>query len=316
MSDLYVGIDVSKASLDSATTHSDQITTFVNDENGCREVAASLKPLAPKLIVLEATGGFQNLLAGILNAEGLPVVVVNPRQIRDFAKATGTLAKTDRVDARIIARFAQAIQPQVRPLKDADTEAMTALITRRRQILDMITAEKNRLIASHERVQDDIRATIKYLQSRLKDIETDLSNAVKRNTEWHGKAKILTSCKGVGSVFSKTVIGCLPELGTLDRRKISSLVGVCPFNRDSGTMRGKRTIFGGRANVRATLYMATMSAVRFNPVIKAFYERLVDAGKLHKVAMVACMRKLLTILNAMLRDQQRWNLNYVPHVTR
>jgi transposase len=313
MSDLYVGIDVSKASLDLATSQGTEITTFGNDEGGCNLVASALIQLAPKLIVLEATGGYQDLVTGILASKGLPVAVVNPRQVRDFAKATGTLAKTDRIDARVIARFAEAIQPDVRPLKDEAALALTALITRRRQIIDMITAEKNRLIASHDNVVDDISVHIKWLESRLKDINRELSDAIKENAEWKNNVSLLTSCKGVGSVFSKTLIASLPELGTLNRRKISSLTGVCPFNRDSGTMRGKRTIFGGRGNVRATLYMATLSAIRFNPVIKAFYEKLTKAGKVHKVAMVACMRKLLTVLNAMLRNQQPWTDNLAPH---
>lgn len=310
MSDLYIGIDVSKGTLDIVCVPSNEAMTVPNDEAGCEYLVSLLKRLAPKLIVMEASGGFENLLAGILATEQLPVVVVNARQVRDFAKATGTLAKTDRVDAKTIARFAEAVKPAPRPLKDEDTKALMALISRRRQIVDMLTAEKNRLLMSHRAVKEDITDTIHWLQSRLRDLDASLSEAIASNTVWDGKAEILTSCKGVGPVFSRTVLCSLPELGTLDRRKISSLTGVCPFNRDSGKMRGKRTIFGGRADVRAVLYMATLAAIRSNPVIKAFYKRLTAAGKLRKVAIVACMRKLLTILNAMLRKMERWSPTY------
>lgn len=310
MSDLYIGIDVSKGTLDIVCAPSNEAMTVPNDEAGCEYLASLLKRLAPTLIVMEASGGFENLLAGILAAEQLPVVVVNARQVRDFAKATGTLAKTDRVDAKTIARFAEAVKPEPRPLKDEDTKALMALISRRRQIVDMLTAEKNRLLMSHRAVKEDIKETIHWLQSRLRELDASLSEAIASNTVWDGKAQILTSCKGVGPVLSRTVLCSLPELGTLDRRKISSLTGVCPFNRDSGKMRGKRTIFGGRADVRAVLYMATLAAIRSNPVIKTFYERLTGAGKLRKVAIVACMRKLLTILNAMLRKMERWSPAY------
>lgn len=304
---MIIGIDVSKASLDVATRPSNEEVRVANDEPGCRDLISLLKPLSPKLIVLEATGGLENLVTGMLVAEGFPVVVVNPRQVRDFAKATGKLAKTDRIDAKIIAHFGEAIKPEPRAFKDEDSQALTALMTRRRQIIDMITAEKNRLGSSHESVKKDIKETINWLESRLKDIENDLSKAISENVVWQEKSKILTTCKGIGPVSSTTVLGSLPELGTLNRREITALVGVCPYNRDSGKMRGKRTIFGGRANVRAVLYMATLTAIRFNPPIKGFYDRLTKAGKLHKVAMVACMRKLLTVLNAMIKTMTPWN---------
>lgn len=306
MTDKIVGIDVSLATLDVAVLPDGETFSFTNDDGSCRQLTQKLKDLKPKLIVLEATGGLQNLVAGILAAEGLPVAVVNPRQIRDFAKATGQLAKTDRLDAKCIARFGEAIKPEPRPLKDEDSQALTAMITRRRQIVDMITAEKNRFCRSHCSVRKDIEETIQWLQSRLNDIEKDLLHSIKENVVWKAKVDILKTCKGIGPVNSSTMVCCLPELGTLNRRKISALVGVCPFNRDSGTMRGKRAIFGGRAAVRATLYMSTLSAVRYNPVIKDFYERLIRAGKLRKVALVAAMRKLLTILNAMLREMNPW----------
>lgn len=307
MTDKTVGIDVSKAKLDVAILPGGEELTTTNDEVGCRALATRLKDVQPTRIVLEATGGHENLIAGILSAEGLPVVVVNARQVRDFAKATGKLAKTDRVDARILARFGEAIKPEPRPLKDDEAQALTAIITRRRQIVDMITAEKNRLAISHQTVKKDIRETIEWLQKRLEDINNDLSRTVEANNVWKDKIDILQTCKGIGPGNSTTLVCSLPELGTLNRREMAALVGICPYNRDSGTMRGKRTIFGGRASVRAMLYMGTLSAVRYNPVIKAFYERLIKAGKLRKVAIVACMRKLLTILNAMLKNMTPWN---------
>lgn len=306
MTDKTVGIDVSKAKLDVAILPSGEELGVSNDEGGCRVLAAKLKEVNPSRIVLEATGGHENVVAGILSAEGLPVVVVNARQIRDFAKATGKLAKTDRIDAKIIARFAEAIKPEPRPLKDDQAQALTAIITRRRQIVEMITAEKNRLAISHEKVKKDIRETIEWLQKRLKDIDKDLSKNVEANSVWKDKIDILQTCKGIGPGNSTMMICSLPELGTLNRREIAALVGVCPYNRDSGTMRGKRAIFGGRATVRAMLYMGTLAAIRYNPVITVFYERLIKAGKLRKVAIVACMRKLLTILNAMLKNMKGW----------
>lgn len=313
MSDHYVGIDVSKATLDVATVPSDEALCLPNDEAGCGDFVSRMKSLNPKLIVIEATGGYQNLVVGMLAAERLPIVVVNPRQTRDFAKAIGKLAKTDRIDAKTIARFAEAIKPEPRPVKDEDTQALAALINRRRQIVEMLTAEKNRLVISHQKVKDDIRETIKWLENRLKEIDTSLNDAVAKNAVLNGKAKILISCKGVGKVFSKTLMASLPELGNLNRREVGSLAGVCPFNRDSGKMKGKRTCFGGRADVRAVLYMATLSAIKHNPAIRMCYDRLVKAGKLHKVAMVACMRKLLTILNAMLRKMEKWSPEYALH---
>lgn len=306
MTDKTVGIDVSKAKLDVAILPSGEELSIPNDEGGCRALAAKLKELNPSRIVLEATGGHENLVAGILSAEGLPVVVINARQIRDFAKATGKLAKTDRIDSKVIARFAEAIKPEPRPLKDDQAQALTAIITRRRQIVEMITAEKNRLAISHEKVKKDIRETIEWLQKRLKDIDKDLSKNVEANSVWKDKIDILQTCKGIGPGNSTMMICSLPELGTLNRREIAALVGVCPYNRDSGTMRGKRAIFGGRATVRAMLYMGTLAAIRYNPVITDFYERLIKAGKLRKVAIVACMRKLLTILNAMLKNMKGW----------
>lgn len=313
MSNSIIGIDVSKARLDVAVIPSGEETSVPNDETGCRHLVVMFRSISPKLIVLEATGGLQNLVAGMLISEGLPVVIINPRQMRDFAKATGKLAKTDRIDAKLIARFGEAIKPEPRPFKDEDNQALTALMTRRRQIICMITAEKNRLGSAHVSIKSDIKETINWLEKRLVDINNDLSKSLDQNAFGKGKAKILKTCKGVGPVASTTFVCSLPELGTLNRREIGSLVGVCPFNRDSGKMRGKRTIFGGRATVRAMLYMATLSAIRSNPPIKDFYERLRKAGKVHKVAMVACMRKLLTVLNAMMKTMTPWNPNTMRH---
>lgn len=302
-----MGIDVSKASLDVAVLPLAQDRSFTNDEVGVTELVAWAKMLKPDLIVLEATGGLQMLATGMLVAAGLPVAVVNPRQMRDFAKATGKLAKTDRIDARVIAQFGLAIQPEPRPLKDEATQELTALIARRRQIVDMLTAKKNRLGISHNRVRREIKRHIAWLEKRLSGVDGELALAIKDSPAWREKEEILTSVKGVGAVLSTTLLAGLPELGSLNRRQISALVGVCPFNRDSGKMRGKRIIFGGRADARAVLYMGALAAKRFNPVIKAFYEWLIKAGKLPKVALTACMRKLLTILNAMIKNKQKWH---------
>lgn len=308
--DRFIGIDVSKARLDVAVLPTGQTQSFANDEAGCRALAAWALGLSPRLIVMEATGGLEMLITGLLTAAGLAVAVINPRQIRDFAKACGTLAKTDAIDAQTIARFGQALNPQPRPLKDEQTQALTALIARRRQIVDMLTAEKNRLGVAHRRVRKDIQQTIAWLEKRLDHVDRDLAEAIKASPVWREKEDILTSAKGVGTVLSTTLLCALPELGALNRRQISALVGVCPFNRDSGTQRGRRAIFGGRADVRAVLYMGTLAAIRSNPVIKAFYARLIEAGKLPKVAITACMRKLLTILNAMMRNNQKWCHEY------
>ena len=234
------------------------------------------------------------------------MAVVNPRQVRDFAKATGRLAKTDRIDAQVIAQFGQAINPVPPALKDEETQRLSALLVRRRQLVDMLTAEKNRFSRAHLRIQKDVKQHITWLEKRIAKTEGELATAIKASPIRRAKEKILTSAGGVGPVLATTLLCRLPELGDLNRRQISALVGVCPFNRDSGTMRGKRSIFGGRADVRAALYMSTLAATRFNPPIKAFYDRLIHAGKLPKVALTACMRKLLTILNAMVKNHQPW----------
>ncbi len=306
--DHYVGIDVAKANLDVAVLPADECWTSPNNEAGIAEVVKRLKRHRLALVVVEATGGLEMPVVVELAAAKLPVVVINPRQARDFAKATGKLAKTDTLDARVLAQFGQAIQPEVRPLKDAQHQALAALLTRRRQLVTMLTAEKNRLGAAPKSpVRKDIKAHITWLEKRLKAVNNDLDKHIKRSPMWRAKNDILQSTPGVGPVLSVTLLADLPELGHLNRRQIAALVGVAPLNRDSGTFRGKRSVWGGRASIRTALYMATLSATRFNPVIKTFYQRLLGAGKTHKVAMTACMRKLLTILNVMVKNDTPWH---------
>lgn len=303
----FIGIDVSKGALDVAVVPSEEIRHFENNDVGCRNLVVWLAEVKPPLIVLESTGGIEMLAASMLSSAGLPAVIVNPRQVRNFAKAMGKLAKTDAIDALVIAHFAQAVKPEVRPLKDEQTLELKALITRRKQLTEMLVAEQNRLKASHLRVKSGITINIDWLRRQIDDIDRDISNTIKKSDVWREKEELLTSVKGVGPVLSASLICLLPELGSLCRKKISALVGVCPYNRDSGYYRGKRSIGGGRADVRSVLYMATLAATRYNPVIKAYYEHLKKAGKIPKVALVACMRKLLTILNSMVKTNQKWN---------
>lgn len=305
----FIGIDVSKDTLDVGLVPQGDIRQFPNNEGGCSALIAWLAKKTPSLIVAEASGGYEMLPVGTLAAASLPVVVVNPRLVRNFARALGKLAKTDAIDALVIARFAQSVRPEVRPLKDDETQALTALVARRKQIVDMLVTEKNRLQSSHRRVRPAIERHIEWLSDQLDDTDRELQDAITKSPVWQEKDAILTSVKGVGPVLSTTLLAMLPELGTLSRQKIAALVGVCPYNRDSGRYRGKRSVWGGRSDVRCALYMGVISAKRFNPVIKAFYDRLRKAGKPFKVAMTACMRKLLTILNAMLKKGQKWNLD-------
>jgi transposase len=304
----YMGIDVSKARLDVHARAADRDEAFSNDEAGIAALVAYARATAPRLMVLEATGGLERALVATLMAAGLPVAVVNPRQVRDFAKASGRLAKTDRIDARVLAQFAQAIQPVQRALPDEAAQAFADQLTRRRQLVEMLAMEKNRLQqAPNKRVRQDLKKHIDWLHNRLRASEDGLRQAVESSPAWQAKRDLLAEVKGVGEVTVLTLIGLLPQLGQLDRKQIAALVGVAPFNRDSGTLRGRRTVWGGRAAVRQVLYMATLTAVRCNPVLKTFYTRLRSNGKAAKVALVACMRKLLTILNAMLRDGRPWN---------
>ena len=302
----YVGIDVSKATLDIAVRPQNKTWTITNDEAGISSLVGDLKARQLILIVLESTGGLELPVVAALAAAQFPVVVVNPRQVRDFAKATGRFAKTDQIDADILAWFGEAVRPKVRPLKDNQAQKLAALITRRRQLIDILTAEKNRLNTAPKWIRKDIKTHIQWLEKRLAYVNNDLDKAVKESPIWREKDEILQSAPGVGSVLSITLLADLPELGQLNRRQIAALVGLAPFNRDSGTLRGKRTIWGGRADIRAVLYMSTLSATQHNPVIRAFYQRLINAGKAHKVAMTACMRKLLTILNIMIKNQTPW----------
>ncbi|MGH7363754.1 MAG: IS110 family transposase, partial [Candidatus Methylomirabilales bacterium] len=298
---VYVGIDVAKATLDVAVHPTAARWTAAHTERAVAALTTRLAALAPALVVLEATGGLERPLVGALAAAGLPVVVVNPRQIRDFAKATGTLAKTDALDAAVLAHFAAAVRPTPRPLPDAATQTLAALVTRRRQLVEMLTAERNRLGSASRPLRAEIQAHITWLKRRLARLDTDLGQAIRTSPAWRVQDDLLQSVPGVGPVLSRTLLASLPELGTLHRRAIAALVGVAPLNRDSGTCRGRRRVWGGRAAVRAVLYMGALVAVRHNPVLRAFYRRLRAVGKLPKVALTACMRKLLTILNAMLK---------------
>jgi transposase len=302
----YVGIDVAKDRLDVAGWPNGEPWRVAHDRAGIAELVARLSRLRPRLVVLEATGGMELLVAVELGIAGVPVAVVNPRQVRDFARATNVLAKTDRLDARVLAHFAEATKPVPRPLPDAATRELQALVSRRQDLQTMLGAERNRRSVAHAALQAALDEHIAWLQRQLGDLDRTLAQTVRTSPLWRAQDDLLQSVKGVGPVLSATLLAGLPELGTLDRHAIAALVGVAPFARDSGRQAGERPIWGGRAQLRAPLFMATLAAVRSNPVIHACYTRLSDAGKPHKVAMVACMRKLLTILNAMLRDGTRW----------
>jgi transposase len=302
----FIGIDVSRDSLEVASRPAGEHWQVSNDPAGIASLLPRLRALQPTLIVLEATGGLELPVLAAIGSAGLPVVAVNPRQARDFAKAIGKLAKTDAIDARVLAHFADAVRPAVRPLPDAATRALGALVTRRRQLVEMLTAEENRRKAAPTAIRSDIQAHITWLRKRLKSADKELSQAVRSSSLWREQEDLLRSVKGVGPVVSVTLLADLPELGTINRKQIAALVGLAPINRDSGTMRGKRTIWGGRATVRAVLYMAALVGSRSNPVIQALYTRLLPAGKTKKVALTACMRKLLTILNALLKHRTRW----------
>jgi transposase len=300
MNKVFVGIDVSKDILDVAI-HNGKKGSFPNTDQGFEEVYAFIAPFGPALVVIEATGGYQFRVVEHLAIHAIPVAVVNPRQVRDFAKATGKLAKTDRIDAAVIAHFGEAVKPEPQALKDDQAQNLDALISRRRQLVEMITAEKNRFAVAKSWVKDDIGATVAWLTRSVEKINKEIDRIIKNSPLWREKDQLLQTAKGVGAIVSSSLLCDLPELGSLNRHKIAALVGVAPFSRDSGTYRGRRTIWGGRAHVRSILYMATISAIRFNPLIKPLYERLIERGKVRKVAIVACMRKLLTILNAMVR---------------
>lgn len=303
----FIGIDVSKKSLDIALRPSNQQWSV---EYNDKEIAALIKKLTdfdPALVVVEATGGLQTQLVSQFVAAGLPIVVCNPRQIRDFAKATGKLAKTDKIDAAVIAHFAEAVRPEVRPLKSEQTQELTDLLARRSQLVDMLTAEKNRFQQATRGVKNGIRNHIHWLEKHLDENNKTLDKFIKESPVWRKKDQIIQSTPGVGRVMSLALLSCVPELGTINRRQVAALIGVAPFNRDSGQFKGKRAIWGGRAGVRSVLYMCALTAIRCNPVIKDFYQRLIKVGKLPKVAIVACMRKLLVILNAMIKSDTVWS---------
>jgi transposase len=307
MTETFVGLDIAKAHIDVGIWPEQRHWQVANDTAGIAQLVDALGALDPACVVLEASGGYEQEAAATLASAGLPVVVVNPRQVRDFAKATGQLAKTDRLDALILARFAAAVKPEIRPLPDAATEELRLLLVRRSQVVQMITAEKNRLKTAVPAVRQHIKAHIAWLEGQRDELDTELRGRLKASPIWREKEQLLRSVTGIGPVASLTLLAVLPELGTISHKKIAALAGLGPVPRDSGTMRGKRTIWGGRARVRQGLYMATLSAVRHNPVLSAFYQRLIAAGKPTKVALVACMRKLLVILNAMLRTGTAWD---------
>jgi transposase len=310
------GIDVAKGELVVATEPVSELWTVTNDETGIQRLVGRLLELGPERVILEATGGYEIPCVAALVAAALPVVVVNPRQVRDFARSTGQLAKTDRIDATVLARFAERIQPPVRGLPDAELRALGALIARRRQLLEMRQAERNRLgqaIGPGQRhVKQSLKKHIAFLDREIGIADRELDELVRQSPVWRERDDLLQSVPGVGPIVARTLLAELPELGRLSRRAIAKLVGVAPLNRDSGTWRGRRSVHGGRASVRTTMYMATVCAAHHNSVIRAFYRRLVANGKPKKVAIVACMRKLLTILNQLLHTGQPWNPVLAP----
>jgi transposase len=311
----YVGIDVSKATLDVALRPSGVAWQSTNDETGIAAVVHRLQAVAPHVIVLEATGGLERLVAAALALAGLQVAVVNPRQVRDFAKATGRLAKTDAVDAAVLAHFAQALQPPAHPLPDAQSQALAALVERRRQLVNMLTAEKNRLQQALPAVRAKIAAHIAWLEQALADVDGELDQMLRASPVWRERDRLQRSVPGVGPTVSRVLLAHLPELGDGSVKHLATLVGLAPLNRDSGAWRGSRAIWGGRQQVRAALYMAALVGVRYNPVLQEFYERLLARGKPKKVALTACMHKLLTILHAVLRTRTPWAPAHVTVLT-
>lgn len=304
--DTFVGIDVSKKQLDVAVFPKGAAWSTLNEDASHQGLVKALTRLRPALVVLEATGGYETAVAFALIEAGLPVAVVNPRQVRDFAKATGRLAKTDRLDAQILAQFASAVRPPVSLPQEKAAQELAALVARRRQLVDLLTAEKNRLQTAHPSLRAHIRKLNDILKASIQELDSQLRQRVETVPAWQEKAELLKTAPGIGAVSAVTLIAQLPELGTLNRREIAALVGVAPFNCDSGQHRGKRKVWGGRSTIRAALYMSTITATRYNPALKLFYQRLRAAGKPAKVALTACMRKLATVLNAMLKHNQPW----------
>jgi transposase len=303
---LFIGIDVSKKRLDVCILPEGRAIKVENTQRGIDRLCEKLSDFRGALVVLEATGGLQNPVCAALHEAEFQVAVVNPRQVRDFAKSMGILAKTDLIDARVLAQFAEKVQPEPRPLKEKQTQHLSDLMARRRQLIGMMTMEKNRLGTATKSIKKRIKVHIQWLENQLAELDKEMDQFIKGSSMWLAKEELLKSAPGVGKVLSRTLLSSLPELGELDRHGIAALVGVAPFNVDSGNYRGKRICWGGRAHVRCALYMATLSAIRTNPIIKAHYQKLREQGKEFKVAMVACMRKLLVILNAMVRDNKPW----------
>jgi transposase len=304
---VFVGIDVAKDRLDVHLLPSGEAFAVPRDHAGLEALAARLAQAVPALVVLEATGGFESTVAAALSGAKLPLAVVNPRQIRDFARAIGRLAKTDALDAQVIALFAERIRPEPRPLADAEAQRLAELVARRRQIVEMIGAESNRRRQARDpELQRDLDSHLVWLHQALARIERDLDDTIRGSPAWRATEDLLASAPGVGAVTARTLSADLPELGRLDRRRIAALVGVAPINRDSGTFRGRRMVAGGRSSVRRVLFMATLTAVRFNPPVRRLDQRLIQAGRPAKLALTACMRKLLVTLNAMVRDGRRW----------
>lgn len=303
----FVGIDVSKGKLDCALGEQGELIELANSEAELGQLVERLRALAPALVVLEASGGYERLAVAHLGAAGLPVVVVNPRQVRAYAKACGILAKTDGIDARLLARFAAAVRPAVRALPDAEQQQLAALLARRRQLVGMWVAEKNRLGQALAAVKPTIKPVIRVLEAQIEACDDELSGLIKASAVWREKDDLLRSCPGIGPVSSRTLLAGMPELGRLDRKQIAALAGLAPVAHDSGKYRGQRHIAAGRAQIRPALYMAAVSAVRCNAPVKAMYVRLRAAGKPPKVALTACMRKLLVILNAMVRSNAKWD---------
>lgn len=307
MEQIYVGIDVAKAHLDVHVRPSGEAFTVPRDSESVASLADRLKALSPVVVVLEATGGFETIVAASLGGAGLPMAVINPRQIRSFARAVGQLAKTDALDAAVIAQFAEAVKPEPRPLADEQTRTLSELVARRRQLVEMMTAERNRRPRlSRKHLIKALDRHLAMLQKDLSEIERDIDTTIRGMPIWREREELMTSVPGVGPTLARTLLADVPELGTLDRKQIAALIGVAPLNWDSGTYRGRRTTWGGRSKVRAVLYMAALVASQHNPTLKCFYQRLIQAGKAKKLALVAVMRKLLTILNAIVRDQTPW----------
>ena len=304
--EVFVGIDVAQATLEVAVRPSGESWQVTNTEDGLGDLVERLRVLRPTLIVLEATGRVHGPVVGALAAANLSVVAINPRQVRDFAKAIGKLAKTDRIDAQVLARFAESVRPEVRPLPEAETRELAMLVARRRQLLEMRVAEQNRAHSAPPRIRSQIREHIDWLNRCLAELDRDLGRRVRSSPLWRERDDVLRSVPGVGPILSTTLVADLPELGSMGHKQIAALVGVAPLNQDSGQRRGNRLVWGGRSSVRGALYMATLVATRRNPVIRAFYERLLAAHKPKKLALTACMHKLLTILNAMVKRQARW----------